>query len=151
MKVLRLRFSQKFRETTFFTDKPNFDDFTELSSVLVMCNYKFYFTGNTARALFDDPEFLSEITSVPLHVINGIKKVWIAIRTTNYMHSDMFHQFAQKVKQEWRSAIPWYPLCASCHKIVEHGHICIRNSNIPVGYLGEDALESFFHDFKVFR
>ena len=110
-----------------------------------------YFLGNTARALFDEPEFLSEITSVPLHVINGIKKIWIAIRTTNYMHSDMFHDFAQKVKQDWREAIPWYPLCASCHKIVEHGHICIRNSNIPVGYLGEDALESFFHDFKVFR
>ena len=107
--------------------------------------------GNTARALFDEPEFLSQITSVPIHVINGIKKIWIAIRTTNYMHSDMFHEFAQKVKQDWRSAIPWYPLCASCHKIVEHGHICIRNSNIPVGYLGEDALESFFHDFKVFR
>ena len=109
------------------------------------------FLGNTARALFDEPEFLSEITSVPIHVINGIKKIWIAIRTTSYMHSEMFHEFAQKVKQDWRAAIPWYPLCASCHKIVEHGHICIRNSNIPVGFLGEDALESFFHDFKVFR
>ena len=80
-----------------------------------------YFVGNCVRKIFEHLEDLAEVTNIPIHVLEGLKNVWIAIRCKFYLDVDQLHDFVQKVKADWRAAIPWYPLVPTAHKVMKNG------------------------------
>ena len=43
----------------------------------------------------------------------------IFYRCKFYLDVDQLHDFVQKVKADWRAAIPWYPLVPTAHKVMD--------------------------------
>ena len=48
-------------------------------------------------------------------------KTFLAHRCKFYLDVDQLHDFVQKVKADWRAAIPWYPLVPTAHKVMKNG------------------------------
>ena len=75
---------------------------------------------NFARKTFEHAKFVSEITKVPLDYINGIKNLWIAIRSNRFgMNAYKFHKYAQSVKKIYfDNGLEWYPMCVHIHRTI---------------------------------
>ena len=113
-----LLFSSKTQDLNFFVwnSRSNFS-FKNHRSCIQKFQYSYFFSGNSARALFKRLDLLHRLTKIPIPVLEGIRNIWICIRIKYYLNPDKFHHYVQHVKDLWLAAIPWYPICPTCHKV----------------------------------
>ena len=99
--------------------------------------------GNMARAAFKKPEVLAVITGLPRDYVEGLAIVWIAIRTFQQVDWVKFKKYCEEVKALYfLHKLDYYPMSPTTHKLLEHGYLYIKNAPCPLGYLGEEPLES---------
>jgi len=59
-------------------------------------------TGNLAREAFSDLPFLSEVTGISIEFLEGVKNIWILIRSEQFIHPERFRDYCLHVKNLWK-------------------------------------------------
>ena len=54
---------------------------------------------------------------------------------------DQFQAYCRETAKLYVSQYAWYPMPASCYKILVHGHQAMREKPVPVGLLSEECQE----------
>ena len=78
--------------------------------------------GNMARAAFSDPEFLSEITGVPIDIIQYLWDFHIALSSNLPLCPEKIKAACLHFKDLYRTEIPWFPLPPSVGQVMDHFH-----------------------------
>ena len=87
----------------------------------------FGFLGPQWRRIFKElPELFAESTGIPLSVIKNTWTLYQAGSRRLPIDADKFAQLADETAAQYRAAIPWYPLCASFHRMQKHWPEMIR-------------------------
>ena len=76
-------------------------------------------SGNTIRALQEDPEFWAEVTELPLDLIKGIITISIALRIGLPLDPFLFRSLCAEVKNLWYEVAPWAYMCPTLHKVLQ--------------------------------
>ena len=100
-------------------------------------------SGNVARRAFANAGTFSEITGIPISVIEGFGVLWSAIRSGQRLDDEKFEAKCNSVLDTFFASpeVNWYGLSPSAHKLLVHGADIIRHSILPVGILAEDPAE----------
>nr|XP_018903645.1 PREDICTED: uncharacterized protein LOC109034777 isoform X2 [Bemisia tabaci] len=99
-------------------------------------------SGNTARKAFSDPELFSEITNIDVRSIERLQTILIAISCKLPLNIELFKEYCHETGRLYMQLFPDKPMTATLHKILVHGSQIMQNSNLPLGFFGEDAPES---------
>ena len=114
--------------------------------------------GNTARILYENAEFLSEVTTVPLDLILALRKLCRGAASSRPIDPQKFQRAANDFKRLYfekymghdrRTA--WYFLPSTIHKIIEHGAQIIEELPVPPGLAGEEGSEGQNKYFRSIR
>jgi hypothetical protein len=98
--------------------------------------------GNTARIAFANHEKMAEILEMD-HLL--IKRIWVilcALSSQEAVDPDRFQVYCRETAERYVAQYAWYPMPASCHKILVHGHQAMREKPVPVGLLSEECQEA---------
>ena len=88
-----------------------------------MISYLFL-DGNMARRVFEDPEFLSTTTGVPIEIINYLWDLHIALSSNLPICPIKIRAACLEFKELYRREIvdEWYPLPPSIGQVLDHFH-----------------------------
>ena len=97
-------------------------------------------TGNMMRRIFGDhSELFSEVTGIPLVVIQNTWTLYQAGASRLPIDPDAFANLANETLRLYREAIPWYPVNVSFHRMQRHWPEIMRllPPTISIGMLSE--------------
>ena len=103
-------------------------------------------TGNMMRRIFGDhSELFSEVTGIPLVVIQNTWTLYQAGASRHPIDPDAFANLANETLRLYREAIPWYPVNVSFHRMQRHWPEIMRllPPTISIGMLSE--VEKLIH------
>ena len=103
-------------------------------------------TGNMMRRIFGDhAELFSEVTGIPLVVIQNTWTLYQAGASRLPIDPDVFANLANETLRLYREAIPWYPVNVSFHRMQRHWPEIMRllPPTISIGMLSE--VEKLIH------
>ena len=103
-------------------------------------------TGNMMRRIFGDhSELFSEVTGIPLVVIQNTWTLYQAGASRLPIDPDAFANLANETLRLYREAIPWYPVNVSFHRMQRHWPEIMRllPPTISIGMLSE--VEKLIH------
>jgi hypothetical protein len=99
-------------------------------------------TGNVCRRAFKNPKILSEIFGISEELIIRFRTILITINCNHTVHPKKFNNYCEETYLIFLKTYgSWFKIPATVHKILAHGGEIILNSPVPVGALGEEALE----------
>ena len=76
----------------------------------------------------------------------------IVIRSSSEFDPDKFHAYCMDTKKLWiEKGYNFYPLTPTVHRIIEHGHLYMKNAPVPLGLLNEEPLEAHNKDYRFNR
>ena len=78
--------------------------------------------GNTTRRAFQDPQFLSDITEVPVELIVDLWDLHVALSSNLPICPEKIRVFCLDFKARYDLAIDWYPLPPAILQVIDHFH-----------------------------
>ena len=66
----------------------------------------------------EDPEFLAQVTELPLDLIKGIVTISCALRIGLPLDPTLFRSLCAEVKHLWYEVAPWAYMCPTLHKVL---------------------------------
>ena len=115
-------------------------------------------TGNTARKLFEDPEFLSTTLKVPLEIVLKLKSMCDAVNSSKKIDSAKFEELGTEFNDLFFQHFvhpgktrSWYFMPSSIHKITVHGKQLLDNLPMAPGLSSEEGSEAnnkFFREIR---
>ena len=97
------------------------------NQLFYILTYFWGFTGPVWRRIFKElPELFAQSTGIPLSVIKNTWTLYQAGSRRLPVDADKFAELADETAAQFRAAIPWYPLCASFHRMQKHWPEMIR-------------------------
>ena len=81
-----------------------------------------FIDGNTTRRAFEDPEWLSDLTGVPLELIVDLWDLHIALSSNLPICPIKIRSFCLDFKRRYDLAIDWYPLPPAIGQVIDHFH-----------------------------
>ena len=110
-------------------------------------------TGNMARNVYKNSIYMADQVGVDEELIHRIYMVWIALACGEHLCPDKFGQYCDDTVQLYHQEAPWYPMCASLHKVLVHAKDVIRllPPEITAGMLSEEPAEASNKDIKNFE
>ena len=98
-----------------------------LCKELVQYSHIFSFLdGNMVRRIFDDQEFLSEVTDFPLELIKPLWIVHIALASNLPICPAKLQRYCAVYKKKYDAQIDWYPLPPAVCSVLDHAHQIIQ-------------------------
>ena len=97
-------------------------------------------TGNLMRRIFrDHPQLFSDTTGIPLAVIKNTWTLYQAGVSRLPINPEAFSKLADETYRLYREVVPWYPICASFHRMLRHWPEILRllPPTISIGMLSE--------------
>ena len=106
--------------------------------------------GNMSRRALEKPEFLSQVTGVPIEIILGLRDLHIALASNLPLCPQKIRAFCLEFKLQYRDLIPWYPLPPAVGQVIDHFHQVIEvfPPTIRSGMLSEEPQEHGNKDIK---
>lgn len=98
--------------------------------------------GNTARSFFRNPELTSSITGVDEQLIKSFLIILRTISSGKQINIEKFEELLEDTRNLYLSLYAWYYMPSSVHRLLVHGIDIIKNFDLPIGQLSEDALEA---------
>ena len=74
----------------------------------------------------EDPEFLSEVTDVPLDIILPLWYIHIAISSSLPICPNKLQEYCQVYKKNYDKKIDWFPLPPAVCSVLDHAHQIIQ-------------------------
>ena len=92
-----------------------------VNQLFYLLKFLWGFIGPQWRRIFKElPELFAESTGIPLSVIKNTWTLYQAGSRRLPVDPDKFAELANETAAQYRAAIPWYPLCASFHRMQKH-------------------------------
>ena len=94
--------------------------------------------GNTARVAFQNHEKLAVILGINPDLLMKLYIILSALSRQEAVDPHRFQVFCREAAELKVSLYSWYPMPASCYKILVHGHQAMRELPVPAGLLAEE-------------
>ena len=94
--------------------------------MIQLSHYSLFSDGNMWRRVMEDPEFLSEVTDVPLDVILPLWYIHIAISSSLPICPNKLQKYCKEYKENYDKKIDWFPLPPAVCSVLDHAHQIIR-------------------------
>jgi len=107
--------------------------------------------GNTARKFFRHPEIAADITKIDIALIKNFSTILRVISSFHKVNTIAFKELLKETFDIYLANYSWYYMPQTVHKILVHGCDIIQNTNIPIGFLSEEALEARHKELRGFR
>lgn len=98
--------------------------------------------GNTARRFFSNIEQAAQITGVDKTLINNFSVILRTLSSGLHINVTNFEKLLKETFILYIKLYPWYYMPVTVHKVLVHGISYIKYSNVPIGMLSEEAIES---------
>lgn len=85
---------------------------------------------------------MGEITAVDKKLITNFSIILRTLSSGRNINIPNFEKLLKETTVLYFNLYPWYYMPTTVHKILIHGIDCIKYSNIPIGMLSEEAVES---------
>ena len=84
------------------------------------------------------------------NLIKRLFNIYVALSSKLPLCPDKFETYCKETKALYVSELPWYPMCTSLHKILEHSadYLRLLPPTITSGMLSEEPSESANKDVK---
>jgi hypothetical protein len=102
-------------------------------------------SGNVARSAFQNPDLFAECVGFDAgekEVIVKLSYVLLCITCKLEIDPEKFKAFCFETHKLYIKYFNWYPMSATLHKVLFHGHEFMKHFTIPIGELTEEASES---------
>ena len=100
-------------------------------------------TGNLCRRVFSNEEIFSEITGVPLDLVQDFNYALAAINGEFFVDPDEFEIFCNSWLDRFHASdISWNQLSPTIHDLFHHGPQIIRFLPLPPSYYSEEPSEN---------
>nr|XP_042898632.1 uncharacterized protein LOC122269457 [Parasteatoda tepidariorum] len=107
--------------------------------------------GNLARRFFENSKKSSEITGLNENLISMCNTILKALSSGYAVDSSKFYNYSLELANLYVNEYSWYPMPASVHKILIHGHDILKSALLPIGMMSEEAQEARNKDFRNYR
>lgn len=107
--------------------------------------------GNTARRFFSNIEMVHEITNINICLLKNFSLILRTLSSGKKINTTRFSTLLKDTFKIYVDNFPWYNMPITVHKILIHGCEIIKNFNLPIGLLSEDALESSHKESRKYR
>ena len=109
-------------------------------------------TGNLARKVFSDPEYLAEVTGVPLVFVKRLINLTIIARSGQMFDWREVKKYCERTREIYvECGLGFKSFCPTVHQLVDHLWMYVRYSPVPLGLLSEEPLECSNKNFREFR
>jgi hypothetical protein len=95
-------------------------------NLIQLSHYSLFSDGNMWRKVMEDPEFLSEVTDVPLDIILPLWYIHIAISSSLPICPIKLQEYCQVYKKNYDRQIHWFPLPPAVCSVLDHAHQIIQ-------------------------
>ena len=101
--------------------------------------------GNLARKVFSDPEYLAEVTGVPLVFVKRLINLTIIARSGQMFDWREVKKYCERTREIYvECGLGFKSFCPTVHQLVDHLWMYCRYSPVPLGLLSEEPLEVKF-------
>lgn len=107
--------------------------------------------GNTARRAFEHPDSFANYLGLDRQLVRNFKIILIALSCEFSINPVRFDTLCTSTAQIYVAHYSWYPMPSTLHKILIYAPEIINFFMLPVGMLGEEALETRNKDYKKYR
>ena len=95
-------------------------------NLIQLSHYSLFSDGNMWRKVMEDPEFLSEVTDVPLDIILPLWYIHIAISSSLPICPIKLQEYCKVYKENYDRQIDWFPLPPAVCSVLDHAHQIIQ-------------------------
>lgn len=107
--------------------------------------------GNTSRTFFKNASLSSSITGIDENLIIKFHKIIRIVNCGQNIKLEKFSNLLKETFQLYLELYSWFYMPSSIHKLLVHGVDIIKNFDVPIGQLGEDALEARHKEVRKLR
>lgn len=100
--------------------------------------------GNTARRFFANIEEAAQITGVDKTLITNFSIILRTLSSGFHINAKTFEKLLRETFILYINLYPWYYMPVTVHKVLVHGIDYVKYSNVPIGMLSEEAIESCY-------